>query len=157
MMPLSERVLALLAARLAGVTTDVAGTPTPITVLRSVATLSPADLPAAILWDAGETVADSTGSGNYASMTITLTVTIDVHVPADQATTGAALECAKAACKAALLLENGALRDANGAIGVLTYTGCDAQARHDGAASEAISLHFAATYREAVGDPTRSR
>lgn len=154
---LAERVIALIAQRLAAVSVDVCGTPTPLKVFRSVRTLDPGDLPAAVIWDQGESVADTSGSGSYASMMIALNLAIDGHVPADQATTGIAIETVKAAIKAAALLPGGPLIDATGPIGILTYLGTDAAAREDGATSESVSVRVTATYKEAIGDPTRSR
>ena len=67
------------------------------------------------------------------------------------------LERIRADVKRACLVGRGALSDEVGAVGVLTYTGTDMQARSDGAGSEAVAVRFTANYREAYGDPTQAR
>jgi hypothetical protein len=154
---LAERALCIIESRLAGIARlDGYATDAGLRVFRARRTLDERDIPAVVLWDDGETVADG-GSGNTASMSIGLTFSIDAHVPADQDCTGRELERVKGDVKRGVLAARGALIDDLGAIGVITYTGCDTQARSDGAASEAVSLHFTANYKEAFGDPTSSR
>jgi hypothetical protein len=155
MTTLAERVLADVERRLAQIPTSACGAS--LRVLRARRSLSDSELPALVVWDDGEQVAPGTGAGNATSMTITLAVTVEAHVPANQADTGRALERAKAAVKRALCTSGGAIRDADGAIGVLAYTGADPSARADGMASEAVSLRFEATYKEAFGDPDKAR
>lgn len=116
-----------------------------------------ADLPAAILWEDGESVDGDTGGGSHSSMTIIQRGTLELHVPAN-ATDGlhAALR-AKAWGKRVICQNRGHLADADGKLGVLVYTSADAAPRVDGANSEAVTLHFEARYKEEYGDPTRAR
>ncbi|MDN5924460.1 MAG: hypothetical protein L0H70_05615 [Xanthomonadales bacterium] len=153
---LAERVLCIVASRLADIARmDYYATDAGLRVLRARRTLDVAELPALVLWDDGEQAADAAGSNQ--SMAITLNLTVDAHVTADQDCTGAMLERIRADVKRACLIDRGALADQRGAIGVLTYTGTDTQARSDGACSESVAVHFIANYKEAYGDPTTAR
>lgn len=153
---IAERVLCIIQSRLAGIlSADGYWTSAGRNVLRAQRTLEEADLPALVIWDDGETARGA--SGNSASMDMELQITIDAHVSADQDCTGKMLERIRADVKRACLVGRGALSDEVGAIGVLTYTGTDMQARSDGAGSEAVAVRFTASYREAYGDPTQAR
>jgi len=126
-----------------------------LTVLRARRSLGESELPAVVIWEDGETV--DSGSGSSASMTVSLQVTVEAHVVANSETTGISLSTVKALVKAALCIGNGAIGDDDGAIGTLTYVSAEAVPRPDGAASEAIALRFTAKFKEAYGDPTRSK
>lgn len=154
--PLAERALCVIEGRLAGIAAwDGYATDAGLRVLRSIRTLDESDLPCVVLWDDGEDVEDA--SGNTASMKTTLRFSVEGHIPANQPDTGCRLGMLRADVKRALLRDRGAVADARGAIGVLTYTGSDSQSRNDGAASEAVALHFMLTYKEAYGDPSKAR
>lgn len=155
MTPLSERVLAEVERRLSTVPADDFGCRW--NVFRARRSLTDADLPAFVVWDDGESVEEATGGGAHASMSVTLRLSVETHVPANAHTTGRRLGLAKAATKTALCVDKGRIADADGAVGVLVYTGADTNARNDGATSEAAALHFIAIYKEAYGDPARSR
>lgn len=154
MTSISERALALVEQRLAAMPASACNR---WSVHRARRSLTDADLPAADVWDDGESVAPDTGGGSRASMSITQRIAVELYVPANARDTGRMLGAAKAAAKAALCLNRGALADVGGAFGVLVYTGCDVSARADGANCEALVLHFEAVYQEAYGDPTQSR
>lgn len=153
---LAERVLCVIEARLRGILQqDGFATSAGRKVFRALRTLEEADLPALVIWCDGETARGA--SGNSASMDMELQITIDAHVAADQDCTGKMLERIRADVKRACLVGRGALSDEVGAVGVLTYTGTDMQARSDGGGSEAVAVRFTASYREAYGDPTQAR
>lgn len=152
---LNERALRVVEQRLAAMPCIAnAGS---ANVFRARRTLDETELPAVVIWDDGESPSAGTGSGSVSSMTMVARVSVDAHVRADHVSTGQALGAIKAAVKAALCVGNGAVSDADGKVGVLTYIGADVSARTDGASSEAISLHFELTYKEAYGDPARTR
>ena len=153
---IAERVLCIIQSRLAGIlSADGYWTSAGRNVRRAQRTLDEDDLPALVIWCDGETARGA--SGNSASMDVELQITIDAHVSADQDCTGKMLERIRADVKRACLVGRGALSDEVGAVGVLTYTGTDMQARSDGAGSEAVAVRFTASYREAYGDPTQAR
>lgn len=126
-------------------------------IFRARRSLTERDLPAAILWDDGESVEGDTGGGAHASMTILQRGTLELHVPANAEDTGRNLVRAKDWGKRVLCQNRGAAGDEAGKIGILIYTGADAEPRADGANSEAATLHFEARYKEEFGDPTRAR
>lgn len=153
--PISERVLAEMERR--ANTIPMVPACGRVRVFRARRSLSESELPAVVIWEDGEEAGPGTASGNTASIMLSLRFTAEAHVAADKATTGRALSTMKASVKTALCIGNGAISDSIGEIGVLTYTGADVIARTDGANSEAIALHFTTTFKEAYGDPTRTR
>lgn len=151
---LSERVLLEIERRANTIDTlDTFGCQ--LTVLRARRSLGESELPAVVIWEDGETVEG--GSGSSASMTVTMQIAVEAHVAADQANTGISLSTAKALVKAAMCIGSGGIADDDGQIGTLTYVSAEAVPRPDGAASEAIALRFIAKFKEAYGDPTRSK
>lgn len=154
---LSERVLAVFVGRLAGISTGNGyATNAGALVMRARPVVDPQYLPAIVVWNDGE-APDTGASGEAASMTMHLRVSVDLHVRADQAQTGHNLELLLADAKRAVLIGRGGIADAGGTIGVLSYDGADISARSDGNCSESVALHFTVTYQEAYGDPSKSR
>lgn len=147
--PISERVMTAIAAQLATITTGNGYSISP-RVLRSLHIGSASQLPAIVLWDAGEIVKDS----SKRKLEITLSVEVIVFVMADQGDTGTKLETVKADVKKALLswAQDG-ISDNVGQIGKLSYESATLQVRDDGDQTESVSLKFSATYCEGNGDP----
>lgn len=156
-MSIADRVLSVLVSRLSGITVASGyNTNAGLKVLRARRVLDTYELPAIVVWNDGE-APDGGASGASASMTMNMNITVDLHVLADQATTGADLELIRADAKRALLVGRGGIADITGQIGTLTYVGADNQPRSDGQCTESVALHLIATYQEAYGDPTQSR
>ena len=147
--PISERVMAAVAAQLATITTGN-GYSVTANVLRAVRTVDQRQCPAVVLWDAGESVTDSTKK----RLGVSLTVEVCVFVLGDQVTTGTQLEFIKADVKQALLswAQDG-VRDADGQIGKLFYKAATLQPREPGDQTESVSITFEAVYAEGNGDP----
>lgn len=113
-------------------------------------------LPAVVVWEDAESI-KSDPSFRY--MTTTLSVSVEGHIQASQATTGVNLSKIKSDIKKAVLksaLQN-KFKDAAGELGQISYEGADLLNRPDGAASESVSLKFTVTYKEKYGDPTLNK
>ena len=149
----SERALSAVKTKLQGILVASGyRTNAGASVFRSTKSIQTTDLPALVLWDLGETAADA--DGNSRSMSIALSIGIDAHIAADQADTGLMLEQIKADVKKAVLsFANPALRDSDGTIGPIRYTGCKIGPRAEGDSTEWVSLDFVVTYKEGYGDP----
>ena len=152
---LAERALCEVQRRLKGIRPeDGYATSAGLKIFRARQTLAVADLPAAVIWDAGETVPDPGMSRDVISMQ----VNVEIHVQADLDDTGENLEAAKADVKRAIrALKSDVLSDKQGTIGVLKYDGAIAFARKDGAVSESITIKFLALITEVIGDPYSSK
>lgn len=147
--PISERVMAAIAAQLATITTGN-GYSITANVLRSVRTVELNDLPAVVLWDTGETATDA--GGTHRGMGITLSFEVNAFVRGDQDYTGAQLEAVKADVKQAVL-SGSPVGDDDGKIGPVTYISAEMRPREDGDQTESVSLKFSVAYREGYGNP----
>ncbi len=151
--PISERAICEIVRRLSRISTsDGFETAAGQRVFRARAALDRESLPAAVVWEDGEQVPN--GSGASDAYDVTLTISVELHVLADQDDTGCQLGIAKADVKRAVLAKSkGALGDADGKIGAISYTGSRATPRQDGSQTESVTLTFAVAYREGYGNP----
>jgi hypothetical protein len=128
-------------------------------VFRARDAINSSELPAIVVWDAGEEPQGGTGDGSSYSMTINQSIDIEIQVPAEQADTGYMIGAGKADVKQCLLswAPSGGIREVcqGSKIAVLAYEGAEALPRPAGADAEIVSLRFVATYQEGFGDPTR--
>lgn len=154
---LAERALCVIESRLKSIRTeDGYSTDAGLNVFRARRKLADADLPAAVLWDVGDSLNNST-PGSSRDL-IDLQAHVEVHAPANQDDTGRTLEAIKADVKRAIRPQgNDCLKDDLGQIGALRYDGAQVFEREDGAASESITLRFIVALVEKIGDPTSSK
>lgn len=166
MKSISERALCEIEKRLKGVREeDGYSSNAGLHVFRARRSLSTDDLPALVIWDAGEQPTSSTTNGDLPSGTsvrILLTVNVEIAALASQKDTGFILEQLKADVKRALFGNgnvNGYLDDMESpagkkvSIGELGYLGVQVFPREDGAVSESLTMKFGVRYVENIANP----
>lgn len=162
MLPLSERVMDWVEARLQGITTaNGFETNIGLNVSRARRTFDKAALPAVTIFETAAPPSDGAASESSASYTVAQSFVVIAHVIAEQATTGRKLGLARADIKRALMQPDDegryGISDVDGKIGALAFAGSDANPRQDGAVSESCAVSFVAIYQEGYGDPYRAR
>jgi len=146
---IAERILCVIEKRLRRIReVDDFNTDAGLNVFRSRRTLALEELPALVIWDAGE---NPTEPLPCADCDQELSINIEAHAPCNQDETGMVLEQIKADVKHALFHgnPNGAIEDFKKLkIAAFGYRGCVTFPREEGANSESITLRFLAKYKE---------
>lgn len=151
-LPLSERALREIACRLRRIrSADDFQTDAGRSVYRARRSLDQVELPAIVVWSQAE---DFRADANSNKTATDLRVDVEGYVPADEETTGTAMELIKADIKRAIFSEpHAALSDEAGRIGTMAMESTVSTARLDGGQSEIVRLSIRITYVEGIGNP----
>lgn len=159
---IAERALCEIERRLKRIrVADGYSTDAGLHVFRARRSLPVEELPALILWDSGETPFRADGSMD--AYVLTLRVTVDAHVKADQDCTGREIGETKADVKRAVLsgpkgaLADGPPPDSANKIGIIAYAGASVTPREEGSQTESLSMTFDVTFKEGYGNPNSSQ
>ena len=161
-LPISERAMQAVMAQLETITmangynTDVGSA-----MFRERISFEIEELPAGSLFETSEAPENGAATDNNASMMIGHGFAVELHGDPAAEDVGVWIGLARADVKqclcswaAGLTAEPGrGVRDADGAIGVLSYIGSDRIIRPDGGITSAVNVRFAVKYKEGFGDP----
>jgi len=146
---ISERIFSVIEKRMRRINMkDGYNTDAGLNVFRSRRTLDVDELPAIVIWDGGEIPTEALPCADCDQE---LTIDIEAHALVNQDETGLMLEEIKADVKHALFGDNpnGSIKDFQQMkLAAFGYKGCVPAPREDGSASESITMHFLARYKE---------